>query len=246
MKKFLYLLLIPFASCKMQLDLPQDFEQKAPYQEASNRQSWPFKRTVRAGDFMATNHKRGFTDTYQFTFIKRYAGAKERFRFVLREQQAPRDTLAMVFSFARIKQENLPMVFDIVIKYENIFTTKVIYYNDDGRKEEWDLVLNEPYMYINPKNHKAIGQIAGPGLRYYSVEGIHHVRRPSGRRYWMTRPAGFAILKEGQIVAATYVINKGGLYLASDLDKKEKELLAAFCFALMLRRDLRDSNPALD
>lgn len=246
MRRLFYLLLIPLLSCKMQLDLPEEFTQNAPFQEARNRQSWPFKRTVIAGDFMATNHRRGFTDTYQFTFIKRYSGAKERFRFILRDRYSPNDTIAMVFSFARIKQQNLPAIFDIVIKYENIFTSSVVYFSEDGRKEEWDLVVNEPYIYINPKTDKAVGQIAGPGLKYYAVESIHHTVTKSGRRFWMQRPAGFGIFKEGKMVAAAYILNKGGLYLSNELDQKEKRLLAAFCFALMLKRDLRDQNPALN
>lgn len=232
-------------SCSYKLAVPQDFEKTAIYNQAQNRQSWPFKRTMTLGDYHASDIRRGWTEVYHFTFVMRWTGAKERYRFVVRESARPQDTVATVFCFTKIRQEDFTWVArrmgGIPIKYENLFAVTIALRNTAGEVDEWEMVYNEPMMFISPMQRGA-GLLKGPSDIKYELESYHYFRRPSGKRLWSNTPIGFAIKKEGKEVAVADIINKGGYYISQDLSGDEKNLLTSACMALLLRRDLRDRH----
>ncbi|MFN3952760.1 MAG: hypothetical protein ACK4KT_10205 [Thermaurantimonas sp.] len=237
------------ASCSYKLAVPEDFAEIAIYNQAQNRQSWPFKKTMTAGNYSATNIRRGWTETYHFTFVIRWTGARERYRFVVRESSRPNDTVATVFCFTKIRQEDFTWVArrmgGIPLKYENLFAVTIALRDRSGQVQEWEMVYNEPMMFISP-NQRGTGILKGPTGPIYELESYHYFRRPSGKRLWSNTPIGFAIKKEGKEVAVADVINKGGYYIIQDLSEDEKNLLTSACMALLLRRDLRDRHERAD
>ncbi|MFN4298896.1 MAG: hypothetical protein ACK4EX_04085 [Thermaurantimonas sp.] len=240
---------LPFAfvisSCTYKLAVPEDFEKRSAYHQAQNRQSWPFKKNMTVGPYLATNIRRGWTESYHFTFVIRWTGASERYRFVVREAARPEDTVATVFCFTKIRQEDFTWIARRMggwpIKYENVFAVTIALRSSDGQPQEWEMVYNEPPMFIMPKQ-KGIGLLKGPAGQTYNIESYHYFRRPSGKRMWSATPIGFAILKDGKEVAVADIINKGGYYLSEELDTEEKNLLTSACMALLLRRDLRETH----
>lgn len=241
----LYIALLISAGCTYKLAVPEDFEQRATYNQAQNRQSWPFKKTMTVGPYLATNIRRGWTESYHFTFVIRWTGAKERYRFVVREADRPDDTLATVFCFTKIRQEDFTWVARRMggwpIKYENLFAVTIALRDSIGDIQEWEMVYNEPPMFIVPMQ-RGLGILKGPHGEMYEVESHHYFRRPSGKRMWSNNPIGFVIRKDGKDLAIADIINRGGYYLSDDLKTDEKNLLTSACMALLLRRDLRETH----
>lgn len=232
-------------SCTYKLAVPEDFEQRSAYHQARNRQSWPFKKNMTVGPYLATNIRRGWTESYHFTFVIRWTGAKERYRFIVREAERPQDTVATVFCFTKIRQEDFTWVARRMggwpIKYENLFAVTIALRDSSGSIQEWELVYNEPPMFILPI-HKGIGLLKGPKAESYEVESFHYFRRPSGKRMWSNTPIGFVIRKDGKELAIADIINRGGFYLSDGLSADERNLLTSACMALLLRRDLRETH----
>lgn len=232
-------------ACSYKIFVPEDFEQVAVYNQARHRQSWPFKKTMTVGPYLATNIRRGWTETYHFTFVMRWTGARERYRFVVREAERPEDTLATVFCFTKIRQEDFAWVSrrigGIPIKYENLFAVTIAFKHSKGEVQEWEMVYNEPPLFIVP-GQRGTGVLKGPNGEMYEVESVHYFRRPSGKRLWSNTPIGFAIKKNGDIIAMADIINKGGFYINRDLSADEQNLVSSACMALLLRRDLREKH----
>lgn len=233
------------SSCAYKLAVPEDFEQRSAYYQAQNRQSWPFKKNMIVGPYLATNIRRGWTESYHFTFVVRWTGASERYRFVVREAARPQDTVATVFCFTKIRQEDFTWIARRMggwpIKYENVFAVTIALRDSTGSVQEWELVYNEPPMFILPQQ-RGIGLLKGPQGETYEVESFHYFRRPSGKRMWSNTPVGFVIKKNGIELAVADIYNKGGYYIAEQLGQDERNLLTSACMSLLLRRDLRDTH----
>lgn len=98
----------------------------------------------------------------------------------------------------------------------------------EGPEEDrWTLVLTERAPNLTGAIQPADG-IAGERL---DVRSVH---RLEGSKWPLAEPAGYEISKSGRVVAAVETINRGRVWIASDLDADTRLRVAAAAAALLL------------
>lgn len=93
--------------------------------------------------------------------------------------------------------------------------------------DRWTLTLTERA----PDLSGAIQPAEGIGGERLEVRSIH---RLEGSKWPLAEPPGYEISKSGRVVAAVEIINRGRVWIGSDLDEATRQRVAAAAAALLL------------
>ncbi len=197
------------------------------------RQGWWINQHLSFGEFQSGKINRGWIKGYDFPFIIRFAGAKEKLNYTLQGQN---DLAAEVFCLGKLREQDLQLFhryFDVNLKTKDAFTGSVVI-NESKAFDFFVANLNQNNWFREAK-----GWIKGEQLNI-SIEPIKTLE--GGKKTLDSQVLGFSFVRDGITLGAVEVLNQGRIWLHNDLSAEEKLLLASVASALLLRSDLATHN----
>jgi len=227
----LFLLISACSTPEMMLD--NRMQDNSTLYEVQGRNGWLVNQKLSFGDFKTTKVHRTWTKGYDFPFIIRFTGAKEKLSYTLQDGQGHESE---IFCLGKLREQDLQLFhkyFDLNLKAKDAFTGSVIL--DETRS--YDFYVSN----LNQNNwfKEAEGHILGENLniRIRPVKTLSN-----GKKSLDTRVPGFEFVRDGKLVGAVETLNKGKIWLNNSLDAEQKMVLAAVASALLLRSDLEGHN----
>ncbi len=216
---------------KMMVD--ENLQTGASIYHVKGRQGWLVNQHLSFGEYQSSKVSRSWTKGYDFPFIVRFSGAKEKLSFELKDAQ---NNKAEIFCLGKLREQDLQLFhryFDINIKTKDAFTGTIAL----GETQAYDFVVSN----LNQNNwfREAEGWIKGNDLSI-GIEPIKTLE--NGQKALDTQALGFSFVRDGVTLGAVELLNQGRIWLRDDLPQKEKLLLASVASALLLRSDLAGHN----
>lgn len=222
------------AACSVpQMLVDQRLQGESMAYEVNGRNGWLINQHLSFGPYRSGKVDRGWTKGYDFPFIVRFTGAKEKLSFTLQDGQGNE---ASVFCLGKLREQDLMLFhqyFAINLKAKDAFTGSVVL-NGDTAYDFYVTNLNQNNWFKEAK-----GWVQG--------ENINLVIRPveklsNNKRMLDMQVPGFEFVLDNKVVGAVETLNRGKVWLHKDLQEDQKIVLASIASALLLRSELADHN----
>jgi len=196
------------------------------------RQGWLINQQLRMGEFLTSPVQRGWTKGYDYPFIVRFSGAKEKLSFSIQDESG---LAADLFCLGKLSEKDLLVLhkyFDINLQTKDAFTCTIGLGPDSI--DFWVTNLNQDNTF-----RKVSGAIRGKNLEI-SIEPV--TRLDTGQRMLDTRVPGLNFMEDGRAIAAVETLNQGVFWMLNGLGQEQKLVLAGAAAAILLRSDLAEHN----
>lgn len=204
-----------------------------PALAVEGRQGWQIKQMIRFGEFSAGPVKRGWTRGYDWPFVVRFTGAREKLAFEITDGAGARLPVLCAGKLSEQDLHRWPRGVDINLRTRDAFSCAVRGVGEGDY--EWVVAdLNQ-----NRTSGEVSGSLIGPDLAL-SFRPVWHLA--NGKKTWDTRPLGIELLSDGHVVAAVETVNEGRVWLGDALSGEQRLVVAAALSALLLRSDLAEHN----
>ncbi len=228
------LILFLFSACSTpRINVDEQLLSDSDLYEVQGRQGWLANQTLSFGEFQSGKVDRSWTKGYDYPFIVRFTGAKEKLSYTLK---GGKDLEADVFCIGKLREQDLRLFhryFDINLNAKDIFSGTVVL----GEEIAYDFYV----MNLNQNNvSRAVeGRIIGEDS-FISIEPIKKLE--GNKAYLSAQAPGFEFKLNGQVIGAVEVLNKGRIWIKKDLSEENRLLVASVASALLLRSDLEGHN----
>ncbi len=227
----LSLILIGCSSPKILVD--KDLQKESVIYEVSGRNGWMVNQHLSFGEYSTGKVNRGWIKGYDYPFIVRFTGSKEKLGFAINDGNG---NAAEVFCLGKLREQDLMLFhdyFDVNLKTNDAFTGSVVI-NDEEVFDFFIINLNQNNWF-----KKTSGWIQGDGVRLEirAVEKLDNNQRTTSMQV-----PGFEFLLNHKVVGAVETLNRGRIWLHQELDEKQKLLIAGVASSLLLRSDLSEHN----
>lgn len=213
--------------------LNDNLEQHATMMTVKGRQGWMVNQKLTFGNYQTSRVDRSWTKGYDFPFIIRFTGAKEKLNYTVLDD---RGNKATVFCLGKLREQDLLIFrkyFDLNIKVKDAFTGSVAL----DTKTSYDFYVAN----LNQNNwfKEALGWIKHDD-QLIAIDPIKHLR--NGKRMLGMQVPGFEFVMDGKVVGAVEVLNKGKIWVDERLEPQQKLVLVSVATALLLRSELDSHN----
>lgn len=205
--------------------------------EVEGRQGWLIKQKIRFGPFYTNEVKRSWTKGYDYPFVVRFTGAREKLAFTIHGRA---ELSAQVHVAGKLKERDLTAFgkyFDINVYTQDVMAGSVAVQTGQPEPEHYDFFVTN--LNRNPTQGEVGGHVRGPGLDA-TLRPVTHL--DTGQRMLDVRYPGFEFLADNQAVAAVQTLNDGRVWLHDALPDRQQLIFAAVAASLLLRSDLEDHN----
>ncbi len=228
-----------------QMLVNERLQSNASVYPVQGRQGWLINQRLGFGEYQTGPVKRSWTKGYDYPFIVRFTGAKEKLSFSMQDSLGHQ---AEVFVLGKLRERDLLVFhkyFDINFYTKDVFTGTIVanttatgsFESAAGKRDNYDFFVAD--LNQNAGHSDVQGHIRGPGLEL-EIQPV--TRLDSGQRMLDTRVPGLEFVHQGQVVGAVETLNNGRVWLHNDLPEQHKLIIAAAAAALLLRSDLADHN----
>lgn len=196
------------------------------------RNGWQIGQVIRYGDYTTDKVRRGWTKGYDVPFIIRFQGAKEKLSFT---QFGPSNIQAEVACVSKFKSTEIQLVrdfFGIPLDYQNFFAGNISI--GEGRTN-WDFLLHNPNGdFLREKTSAGFAQNGAKRIEIQAIRGLE------GQPEWMKQLTvyGHEFRLDGKVVGAVSTVNKGKVWIDTNLDAEMRTVIAAVATGLLLRTDV--------
>ena len=198
------------------------------------RQPFLAKPQPMFGEFYTSKVKRSWVKGYDIPFLVTFSGASQKMSFEQFDKSGHR-SLVMTANELRSIRWDIPGRGwgEIEFNRKDNFTGVII----DHNKEVWEFIIQG----TNSGDARQVdGWVKGPDFSY-RVEGQSVFE--GKKDYGQVIILGYLVYKGSQQVAAVDV-NKGSVWLSSELDPIERNALAGLASSLLVRQDInREEQP---
>lgn len=199
------------------------------------RHGWQVDQRLRFGEFSAGPVSRGWTKGYDYPFIVRFNGAREKLRFPVLDGGGNQ---AMAHCIGKLREQDLRAFreyFDVNLNTTDTFACSIRV----GDTATYDFHAANLNVQQNPGYRPLEGTIRG-GAETVALQAVWHLA--SGQRALGTEPLGIEFRRGGEVIGAVETVNEGRVWLRDDLAPESRLALAAVAAALLLRSGLADHN----
>lgn len=201
----------------------------------SGREGWLVDQILSFGEYRSGPVSRGWTKGYDYPFVIRFTGAREKLRFAVFDHSGNE---AMVHCAGKLREQDLRLFrdyFDINIGTTDTFIGTVAL--NGGR--QYDFHFENLNTQQSTGYRPLEGTVQG-GIETIRLRAVWHLA--SGQRWLDTQPIGVEFLRAGRVIGAVETVNEGRVWISEDLGGEDRLLLASLAAALLLRSDLADHN----
>lgn len=189
-------------------------------------------QVIRYGEYTTGKVRRGWTKGYDVPFIVRFQGAKEKLSFT---QFGPEQKEAEVACISKFKSTEIELVrdfFGIPLEYQNFFAGNISF---GAGGSNWDFIIHNPNGDF--LREEASAGFAQNGAQRIDIEAIRGLQ---GQPDWMKELAvyGHEFRIAGKVVGAVSTVNKGKVWIDTQLDAETRTVIAAVATGLLLRTDV--------
>lgn len=202
------------------------------------RDGWRVDQVLVFGPYRSGPVSRGWTKGYDYPFIIRFSGAREKLRFAVRDDAGNE---AMVHCAGKLREQDLRAFreyFDVNLKTTDTFAGTILLNGEQAFEfhvENLNVQQNIGYKPLE-------GSIRG-GAEPIRLQAVWHTE--SGQRWLDTQPIGVEFLRNGGAIGAVETVNAGRVWIRDDLAQTDRLLLASMASALLLRSGLAEHNDDL-
>jgi len=230
----LFIALSLFTSCRTPEVVLSPGLQASPM-PVKGRQGWQINQVIRYGDFSTDKVRRGWTRSYDIPFFVRFQGASEKLSYT---QFGPGGMAAEVACIGKFRSKELNLFseyFGIPLSYQNVFAGTVLF---QGEQDPWDFVLHNPDGDFLRREASA-----GFARRGEEQLEIRAIRGMEGQPQWVRELAvyGHEFFLNGEVIGAVSTVNRGKVWIRTDLDPSIRTLVAALATGILLRRDMEEA-----
>ncbi|MGK2926963.1 MAG: hypothetical protein ACSLE2_15220 [Lysobacterales bacterium] len=218
-----------------QMRVDPALESAATAYPVQGRSSWLLNQQLRFGEFSAGPVSRGWTKGYDYPFIIRFTGAREKLRFPVDDGMGNE---VMVHCIGKLHEQDLRFFrefFDVNIKTTDTFAC-TLEVNDSAAYDFYASNLN---VQQNLGYMPMQGSVKG-GTELVELRSVWHLL--SGQRALGTEPLGVEFLQGGEVIGAVETVNEGRVWVRDDLDQESRLVIGAVAAALLLRSGLAEHN----
>lgn len=227
------LLLTACTTPRMRVD--PALESAAVVYAVQGRGGWLLDQRLRFGEFSVGPVSRGWTKGYDYPFIIRFTGAREKLRFPVSDGLGNE---AMAHCIGKLREQDLRIFrdyFDANINATDTFAC-ALRVNDSAVYDFYAANLNVQQSLGYKRMQGSLR--GGPE----SVELRSVWQLSSGQRSLTTEPLGVEFLRGSEVIGAVETVNEGRVWLRDDLDQESRLVLGVVAAALLLRSGLADHN----
>ena len=218
---------------KMLID--KNLQEEGRVYEVEGRNGWLINQQLSFGEYQTGKVKRSWTKGYDYPFIVRFSGAKEKLSFSLQDDDG---NTAEVFCLGKLREQDLMLFhkyFAINLKAKDAFTGSVVV-NESAVFDFYVTNLNQNNWFKAAK-----GWIQGEDTKFE----IRPVKKlENSKRALDSQVPGFEFAYNNEVVGAVETLNRGKIWLHNELDEEQKLVLASIAAALLLRSELASHNDA--
>lgn len=218
-----------------QMRVDPALEASAAAHPVQGRTGWLLNQRLHFGEFSAGPVSRGWTKGYDYPFIIRFTGAREKLRFPVSDGTGNE---AMVHCIGKLREQDLRIFrdyFDVNINTTDTFTC-ALEVNDSATYDFYASNLNvQQNLGYKPMQ----GSLRG-GAELVELRSVWHLS--SGQRSLATEPLGVEFLRGGEVIGAVETVNEGRVWVRDDLDQESRLVVGAVAAALLLRSGLAEHN----
>lgn len=231
--KIACLCLILSACSTPEMLVDKKLQEESMAYEVNGRNGWLINQRLSFGEYESGKVNRSWTKGYDFPFIVRFTGAKEKLSFSLKNAEGVE---AEIFCLGKLREQDLTLFheyFDINLKAKDAFTGSVVV-SENAAFDFYVTNLNQNNWFREAK-----GWIRGENAKFEirPVKMLGNNQRSLG----MQAP-GFEFVRNNKVVGAVETLNQGRVWLHNDLNEDQKLVLAGVASALLLRSELADHN----
>lgn len=215
------------------MKVDSDLQKNAGRYEVKGRNGWLVNQKLSFGEYHSSKVNRSWTKGYDFPFIIRFSGAKEKLHFSMQDSHG---NTAEIFCLGKLREQDLLLFhkyFDINIKAKDAFTGSVAL-SQSNSYDFYVANLNQNNWFKEAKGH-----VFGNNLNI-EIRPVKHLN--NDKKMLDMHVPGFEFFQDGKIVGAVETLNKGEVWLANYLTKEERLVLAGVASALLLRSELAEHN----
>lgn len=227
------LLLAACATPQMRVD--PVLETAATAYTVQGRSGWLLDQRLHFGEFSVGPVSRGWTKGYDYPFIIRFTGAREKLRFPVKDGFGNE---AMAHCVGKLREQDLRIFrdyFDVNINATDTFAC-TLRVNESAAYDFYATNLNvQQNLGYKPMQGSVTGATEPVELR--SVWQLS-----SGRRSLGTEPLGVEFLRGGEVIGAVETVNEGRVWVRENLEQESRLVIGAVAAALLLRSGLADHN----
>lgn len=199
------------------------------------RSGWLLDQRLHFGEFSAGPVSRGWTKGYDYPFIIRFTGAREKLRFPVSDGLGNE---AMAHCIGRLREQDLRIFrdyFDVNTNTADTFAC-TLRVNDSVDYDFYAANLN---VQQNVGYKTMEGSVTG-GAEPIGLQSVWQLS--SGQRWLATEPLGVEFLRQGEVIGAVETVNEGRVWLGDELDQESRLVIGAVAAALLLRSGLAEHN----
>lgn len=229
------LLYVALAGCGLpQMRVDPELSRHSEAYAVSGRDGWWIEQRLAFGPYQAGPVSRGWTKGYDYPFIVRFTGAREKLRFAVEDSSG---NAAMVHCIGKLREADLRLFseyFDVNVYARDTFAGTIAL--DAGSV---DFYVNNLSIQQNSGYRPLEGRaVAGP--RPITLRAAWQLE--SGQRWPGTEPIGVEFLRSDDVIGAVETVNEGRVWISEQLDAQDRLILASLASALLLRNGLADHN----
>lgn len=220
-------------ACKTpQLQLSPDLKNVSGM-AVKGRNGWQIGQTIQFGLYRTDKVRRGWTGSYEYPFVVRFSGAKEKLSFT---QFGPGGTQAKVSCVSKFRAVEMPLIedyFRFPLVYKNYFAGNIAF-----QHANWDFILHNPNGdFARLRESAGFAQNGRQCIEITAIWGLE------GQLDWMQRLTvyGHEFSMDGKVVGAVSTINKGEVWIDQSLDAETKTVIAAIATGILVRRDVEEA-----
>ena len=229
------LLCLALVGCSLpQMRVDPELSRHSEAHTVSGRDGWWIEQRLSFGPYRAGPVSRGWTKGYDYPFIVRFTGAREKLRFAVQDSGG---NSAMVHCIGKLREADLRAFseyFDVGVYARDTFTGTI---SLDARSI--DFFVNNLNVQQNA-GYRPLEGTAFTGQQPISLSAVWELE--SGQRWPGTEPIGVEFLRGGEVIGAVETVNEGRVWIREQLDAQDRLVLASLASALLLRSGLGDHN----
>lgn len=211
----------------------KNLQEESMVYEVNGRNGWLVNQHLSFGEYQSEKVNRSWTKGYDYPFIVRFIGAKEKLSFLLKDEQGNK---ADVFCLGKLREQDLTLFhkyFDINLKAKDAFTGTIVV-NESAAFDFYVTNLNQNNWFREVK-----GWVGGEGMKFV-IRPVDKLE--NNQKMLDMQVPGFEFVLNDKVVGAVETLNRGRVWLHYDLAEEQKLLLASVAAALLLRSDLAGHN----
>ena len=229
------LLCLALVGCSLpQMRVDPELSRHSEAHTVSGRDGWRLEQRLSFGAYRAGPVSRGWTKGYDYPFIVRFTGAREKLRFAVDDSSG---NTALVHCIGKLREADLRVFsdyFDIGVYTKDTFTGTISL--DAGSV---DFFVNDLNVQQST-GYRPLEGTAFTGSRPISLRAVRQLE--SGQRWRGTEPIGAEFLRSGEVIGAVETVNEGRVWIRENLEAEDRLILASLASALLLRSGLGDYN----